>query len=164
MDKVPPSAIGERDARRQCLTTITVMNATRDPVRDTAIGVAVDCLRNLTASVARFVTMLMDTRESRETPGGFTDLPLRELAMLLGRCARVAGFSRMHDLERAIESAVDAEEALYRMLRTSSKVDMGGLAELARQWEKLDATFVGLCVEHVLDRHADGNVRRETQS
>lgn len=160
MDRFPTLALAERGAASDISSTITVLNATRDPARDAATAATVDCFRNLTASVTRFVLMLLDARGIVDKPRSFAEMTLKGLAILLVRHARAVGFARMPDLVRAVEAAAAAEEALYRVLRTSSGSDPARLNELARQWEQLDATFVGLCVEHVMQGHDGVRITR----
>lgn len=153
MDMVPTSVVGERDAIDRLSSTITVLNATRDPARDTGIAFAVDCFRNLAASVARFLLMLLDAQGIEEKPDAFADMPLKDLAALVGRHARAVRFARMIELEHVIESAGAAEQALYRLIRVFPGSEPSELQALGQQWKQLDAVFVGLCVEHVMNSH-----------
>jgi hypothetical protein len=140
--------------------TITPLKASRNPERMDAIGAVVDSFRNLHASVVRFVLMLEDARGSMTSSQAASELGLTDLLTRLEKNARALGFSRMQDLTAAIESAQTVEQERELIFSASLGADLGRLRKLAQHWERLDATFVGLCVGHVLEHHYRGRASK----
>jgi hypothetical protein len=143
--------------RHNLSVAITPLNSARDPERAEAIREVVDAFRNLRASVARFVLMLEDIRGNARSLEATTDQSLGDLLSSLEDHARALGFSRLDDLMLAIEAARSAEQQRDLVFQSSpgsgSGSDTVSLQHVARGLERLDASFVGLCVEHVLERH-----------
>jgi len=139
--------------RRDLSVAITPLNTARDPERTEAIREVVDAFRNLRASVVRFVLMLEDIRGNARTLDSTTGLPFGELLSSLEDHARALDFGRLDDLTFAIETARTAEKQRDQVFLAAPGSGTIGLQQVARSLERLDATFVGLCVEHVLERH-----------
>ena len=139
--------------RRDLSVAITPLNSARDPERTEAIREVVDAFRNLRASVARFVLMLEDIRGNARTLESTTGQPFGELLSCLENHARALDFGRLDDLTFAIETARTAEQQRDQVFLAAPGSGTIGLQQVARSLERLDATFVGLCVEHVLERH-----------
>ena len=141
--------------RHNLSVAITPLNSARDPERAEAIREVVYAFRNLRASVARFVLMLEDIRGNARSLEATTDQSLGDLLSSLEDHARALGFSRLDDLMLAIEAARSAEQQRDLVFQSSpgSGSDTVSLQHVARGLERLDASFVGLCVEHVLERH-----------
>ena len=143
--------------RHNLSVAITSLNSARDPERAEAIREVVDAFRNLRASVARFVLMLEDIRGNARSLEATTDQSLGDLLSSLEDHARALGFSPLDDLTLAIEAARSAEQQRDLVFQSSpgsgSGSDTVSLQHVARGLERLDASFVGLCVEHVLERH-----------
>ena len=139
--------------RRDLSVAITPLNTARDPERTEAIREVVDAFRNLRASVARFVLMLEDIRGNARTLESTTGQSLGELLSSLDDHARALDFGRLDDLRFAIETARTAEQQRDQVFLAAPGSGTIGLQQIARSLERLDATFVGLCVEHVLERH-----------
>ena len=148
-----PSAPACIPLRRDLSVAVTPLNSARDPERTEAIREVVDAFRNLRASVARFVLMLEDIRGNARTLESTTGQPLGELLTALEDHARALGFGRLDDLAFAIETARTAEPQRDQVYLAAPGSGTIGLQQVARSLERLDATFVGLCVEHVLERH-----------
>ena len=131
---------------------ITPLNSARNPERTEAIREVVDAFRNLRASVARFVLMLEDMRGNARSLESTTGQPLGELLSSLEVHARALDFGRLDDLTFAIETARTAEQQRDQVFLAAPGSGTASLQQVARSLERLDATFVGLCVEHVLER------------
>jgi len=139
--------------RHDLSVAITPLNSARNPERTEAIREVVDAFRNLRASVARFVLMLEDIRGNARSLESTTAQSLGDLLSSLEDHARALGFGRLDDLTFAIETARSAEQQRDLVFQASPGSGTAGLQQVARSLERLDATFVGLCVEHVLERH-----------
>jgi hypothetical protein len=138
---------------RKLSVAVTPLNSARDPERTEAIREVVDAFRNLRASVARFVLMLEDFLGEARSLEATTDQSLGDLLSSLYDQARALNFARLDDLRFAIETARSAQQQRDLVLQASPGSGTAGLQHVARSLERLDATFVGLCVEHVLERH-----------
>jgi hypothetical protein len=132
---------------------ITPLNTARDPDHTAAIREVVDAFRNLHASVARFVLMLEDLLGDARSLEATSGQTLGELLSLLYDHARALGFVRIDDLSFAIETARSAEQQRDLVFQVTPGSGTEGLQRVARGFQRLDATFVGLCVEHVLEQH-----------
>ncbi|BAN27093.1 hypothetical protein [Caballeronia insecticola] len=134
--------------------TIVVVKAARD---------LVDAHRRLHGSVLRFLSRFDDAgRAVRERPQ-----PLETLVGQLEKKARAAGFARMRELSATVQAAREAARQREWLFADSFGTDAPALQEAARALERLDATLVGLCVEHVLQttapRAAKSRARRTRQ-
>lgn len=132
---------------------ITPLNTARDPEHTVAIREVVDAFRNLHASVARFVLMLEDLLGDARSLEATTAQSLGELLSSLYDHASASGFVRIDDLRFAIETARSAEQQRDLVFQVTPGSGTEGLQRVARGFQRLDATFVGLCVEHVLEQH-----------
>ncbi|MDP9154067.1 MAG: hypothetical protein M3O74_07440 [Pseudomonadota bacterium] len=132
---------------------ITPLNTARDPGHTAAIREVVDAFRNLHASVARFVLMLEDLLGDARSLEATTGQSLGELLTSLYDHARALGFVRIDDLRLAIDTARSAEQQRDLVFQVTPGSGTEGLQRVARGFQRLDATFVGLCVEHVLEQH-----------
>jgi hypothetical protein len=148
-----------RASDRNLSSTITPLNSSHNSERTNAIGAVVDGFRNLRASVVRFILMLDDLRGGYTPRDGLADRPLSELLPLLEKNARAVNFGQIDDLMSAVETAYKAEQQRDLIFSASLGDDVVRLQEVARNWERLDAIFVGLCVEHVLEAHYRGRKR-----
>lgn len=138
---------------------ITPLNSARDSNRTEAVREVVDAFRNLRASVARFVLMLEDVLGNARSLETMTSQSLGDLLSSLYDHARALDFARLDDLRFAIDMARSAEQQRDLVFLASPGSDTASLQRVARSLERLDATFVGLCVEHVLERHYRGHVQ-----
>ena len=135
--------------------TIITVKAARDHERAESIRDLVDAHRRLQGSVLRFLSLFVARAEPQ---------PLEALVGLLEKKARAAGFARMRELSAAVQAAREAARQREWLFSDSFGTDAPALREAARALERLDATLVGLCVEHVLHksapRVAKGRTRR----
>ncbi|SAL45603.1 hypothetical protein AWB71_02451 [Caballeronia peredens] len=136
--------------------TIVVVKAARDHERAESIRDLVDAHRRLQGSVLRFLSLFDDARRGagRERPQ-----PLETLVGQLEKKARAAGFARMRELSAAVQAAREAARQREWLFSDSFGIDSPALCEAARGLERLDATLVGLCVEHVLQTTAPRAVK-----
>ncbi|WP_438392107.1 hypothetical protein [Caballeronia sp. DA-9] len=132
---------------------ITPLNTARDPEHTAAIREVVDAFRNLHASVARFVLMLEDLLGDARSLEATTGQSLGELLSVLYEHAQAFGFVRLDDLRFAIETARSAEQQRDLVFQIMPGSGTESLQRVAASFQRLDATFVGLCVEHVLEQH-----------
>jgi hypothetical protein len=103
--------------------------------------------------VFRFVLMLMDAQGTGSSIEPDEHRSLDALLSALLARARSAGFARMPELSLAIQSARTAERRRDIIFSHSSIGDAAAMKQTADELERLDATFVGLCVEHVLETY-----------
>jgi hypothetical protein len=150
---IPPRAAAHVSIPHNLSVAITPLNSARDPERTEAIREVVDAFRNLRASVARFVLMLEDVLGNARSLETTTEQSLGDLLSSLYDLACALNFDRLDDLRVAIETARSAEQQRYLVFQASPGSGAASLQQVARGFERLDATFVGLCVEHVLERH-----------
>ena len=140
--------------------TIITVKAARDHERTESIREFVDAHRRLQGSVLRFLSLFDDGR------GGVArneTQPLETLVGLLETKARAAGFARMSELGQAVHQARAAARQRELLFFDSFGADVPALREAARALERLDATLVGLCVEHVLRANAPRALRSRTR-
>ncbi len=149
----PPCAAAPVSIAHNLSGVITPMNSARDPERSEAIREVIDAFRNLRASVARFVLMLEDVLGNARSLEATTEQSLGELLTSLYDHACALNFYRLDELRVAIETARSAEQERYLVFQASPGSGVASLQQVARGFERLDATFVGLCVEHVLEQH-----------
>ncbi|SAK84576.1 hypothetical protein AWB79_05791 [Caballeronia hypogeia] len=128
--------------------TITTLKAARDHGRAESIRDLVDAHRRLQSSVLRFLSLFDDGRTRHEARS------LDALVGLLQKKARAAGFARMPELNAAVLAARAAARQREALFCDSFATDAPALRDAARELERLDATLVGLCVEHVMRANA----------
>jgi hypothetical protein len=121
--------------------------------RDTAAAVSeiVDAFRQLRGSVVRFVRML-DTPPAGvvlATPAASFD----ELLIRLMQRAKAKGFVPLSDLASLVDSARSANERKDMIFEDVTAQDTAALNTMAEEIRALDASLVGLCVEHALLLH-----------
>ncbi|WP_321799531.1 hypothetical protein [Caballeronia sp. J97] len=127
--------------------TIITVNAARDHDRAESIRDLVDAHRRLQGSVLRFLSLFDDRRVNVARSAPQT---LEALVGMLEKKARSAGFGRMRELSAAVQEARVAARQREWLFFDSFGTDVPALRDAARALERLDATLVGLCVEHVL--------------
>ena len=135
-------------------TMITAVKAAPDRGRAELIRDVVDAFRRLYGSVLRFVQMFADGQGSFPSAGTSGSHAFNQLLSLLAEQGKAAGFSRFYELRTAIEEARLAEQLRDAIFSDAQSNDHAALRRVAAELERLDATFVGLCVEHVLEQHA----------
>jgi hypothetical protein len=135
-------------------TTITALKSATDRGRAELIRDVVDAFRRLYGSVLRFVQMFADGQGSFLAAGKSGSHSFSQLLAVLGEQAKTSKFGRLDELRAAIEEARSAEQLRDAIFSDTYSNDHVALRKVAVALERLDATFVGLCVEHVLERHA----------
>jgi hypothetical protein len=133
---------------RDFSATITALKSAPDRARAEMIRDVVDAFRRLHGSVQRFVVMLGDP------PSVSGALPFNRLLSVLAEQGKLTGFKRLHELKSAIKEARSAERLRDAIFSDAYSDNPAALREVAAQLDRLDATFVGLCVEHVMEEHA----------
>jgi hypothetical protein len=106
------------------------------------------------SSVLRFVQMFADGQGGFPSAGTSGSQSFNRLLSLLVEQGKAAGFRRFYELRTAIEEARSAEQLRDAIFSDAHSNDHAALRRAAAELERLDATFVGLCVEHVLEQHA----------
>jgi hypothetical protein len=104
--------------------------------------------------VLRFVQMFAVGQGSFPSAGASGSHSFNQLLSLLTEQGKAAGFGRFYELRTAIEEARSAEQLRDAIFSDAHSNDHAALRRAAAELERLDATFVGLCVEHVLEQHA----------
>ena len=135
-------------------TTITALKSATDRGRAELIRDVVDAFRRLYGSVLRFVQMFADGQDSVVSAGSSDSHSFSQLLARLAEQGKASHFSRLDELRAAIEEARSAEQLRDAIFSDACSNDHAALRKAAAALERLDATFVGLCVEHVLEQHA----------
>ena len=135
-------------------TTITALKSATDRGRAELIRDVVDAFRRLYGSVLRFVQMFADGQGSFLSAGSSGSHSFSQLLAILAEQGKASHFGRLDELKAAIEEARSAEQLRDAIFSDAYSNDRAALRKVAAALERLDATFVGLCVEHVLEQHA----------
>lgn len=135
-------------------TTITALKVAPDRGRAELIRDVVDAFRRLYGSVLRFVQMFADRQGSFPSAGASGSPSFNQLLSILAEQGKAAGFRRFSELRTAVEEARSAEQLRDAIFSDAHSNNHAALRKAAAELERLDATFVGLCVEHVLEQHA----------
>lgn len=135
-------------------TTITALKSATDRGRAELIRDVVDAFRRLYGSVLRFVQMFADGQGSFLSAGSSGSHSFSQLLAILAEQGKANHFRRLDELRAAIEEARSAEQLRDAIFSDAYSNDRAALRKVAAALERLDATFVGLCVEHVLEQHA----------
>jgi predicted butyrate kinase (DUF1464 family) len=138
------------DALSGKISTLKPMSA---DVRAQQIRDVVDAFRRLHSSVTRFVQMFAATRDAALAAEGLSSASLRELLSMLGNEAQAARFARLRELKIAIRQARVLERTRDAVFSESFSTNPTAMRETVTALERVDAILVGLCVEHVLERH-----------
>jgi hypothetical protein len=143
-----------RKAQTDALSTkISTLKPLSGDVRAQQIRDVVDGFRRLRSSVTRFVQMFAATRNSALAADGLSSASLRELLGMLASEAQAARFARLRELKIAIRQARVLERTRDAVFSESFSTDPTAMRETVTALERVDAILVGLCVEHVLERH-----------
>jgi hypothetical protein len=134
------------------VSTITALKPASDLVRAELIRDVVDAFRRLQNSVVRFVRMFAEVGDG-QLASGVDALALHDLLSILARQAEAARFERMRELRAAIKDARLAGQRRDVIFSASLSLNAEAMNKVVNEFDRLDATFVGLCVEHVLNRH-----------
>ena len=143
-----------RDAQTDALSgKISTLKSSSADMRAQQIRDVVDAFRRLRGSVERFVQMFASGREAAVPASDLASASLRELLSMLASEAQVARFSRLRELKLAIRQARVLERTRDAVFSESFSTDPNAMGETVTALERVDAILVGLCVEHVLERH-----------
>lgn len=134
------------------VSTITALKPASDLERAELIRDVVDAFRRLQNSVLRFVQMFAEDGDAQPASGADA-LALHGLLSILARQAEAAGFERLRELRVAIRNARSAAQRRDVIFSASLSLKAEAMNNVVNEFDRLDATFVGLCVEHVLNRH-----------
>lgn len=134
--------------------TLTAVKSASDRGRAELIRDVVDAFRRLYGSVLRFVLMFADDQVNFASVGTSGSHSLNQLLSILGEQAKLAGFIRLRDLKAVIEEARRAEQLRDAIFSDAFSNDGAALRKVVAELERLDASFVRLCVGHVLEQHA----------
>ncbi len=139
----PPGVVAAR---------ITTLRPVSGDGRAELIRDVVDGFRRLCDSVVRFILLFTDDDSAlvQRQPGARS---LSGLLSMLASEAQAARFDRMRELRRAIRDARRLEKTRDAVFSESFSHDQAAMREAAAELERVDAILVGLCVEHVLERH-----------
>ncbi|MBN3757062.1 hypothetical protein G3N95_29260 [Paraburkholderia sp. Tr-20389] len=143
-----------RDAPKDALSKkISTLKPVSDDVRAQQIRDVVDGFRRLHSSVTRFVQMFAAARSAPPPADRLSSATLRELLAMLASEAQAARFARLRELKIAIRQARLLERTRDAVFSESFSTDPTAMRETVTALERVDAILVGLCVEHVLERH-----------
>jgi hypothetical protein len=152
--RVPERQTGLGAGERDYSATIQPLKTTPDHERAELIRAVVDAYRRLQDSVRRFLLMLTDALPGVRPGEALASASFDDSLTLLAQHAKAVGFGRLIELTEAIEAARSAEERRNVVFSSGSSHDAAALCAAAATLERLDALFVGLCVDHVLETHS----------
>jgi hypothetical protein len=132
--------------------TITTLRPTTGRERAELIRDVIDAFRRLRNSIERFNRMLAHGGGAEAVQGGAS---LQPLLAALSRRVDLARFARLRELKRAIRDARRLDKTRDALFSDAFCLDTEALRRTVAELERLDAAFVGLGVEHVLDQHAN---------
>lgn len=135
-------------------STLVAVKSASERGRAESIRDVVDAYRRLYGSVQRFVLMLTGDQLNFASVGTSGSHSLNQLLSILADQASVSAFVRLSDLKTAIEAARSAEQLRDAIFSDAFSTDLAALRRVVTELERLDAAFVGLCVGHVLEQHA----------
>lgn len=110
----------------------------------------IDAFRRLRNSIERFDQMLAQGDAPTAQPGA----SLQPLLLALSKRVDSARFARQRELKRAIRDARRLDKTRDALFSDAFCLDTDALRRTVGELERLDALFVGLGVEHVLEQHA----------
>ena len=145
--------MGKPDAPAGALAAhISTMKPSSGYDRAALLRDVIDGFVRLRNSVLRFV-LLFTSDATAPRADETAAASLRGLLALLASEAQAAQFDRMRELKRAIRDARALEKTRDAVFSESFSNDPVALQATAAELERVDALLVGLCVEHVLERH-----------
>jgi hypothetical protein len=120
-----------------------------------AVNEVVGAFRQLRGSIVRFMSMLDDVAPTpvSAVPSAASAASLEGLLAHLVQQARVVRFGRVRELVSAARSARSVERRKDLIFEDLTPRDVVTLQRVAEQIRQLDARFVSLCVDHVLEHH-----------
>ncbi|MGN7984877.1 hypothetical protein [Burkholderia sp. 22313] len=153
MPRTPTSRAPLHVARAQTLTLtptrkISALRPLPSDDRAQQVTDVVDAYRRLRGSVMRFIRVF-----SAASDDTLSTLSLRDLLAMLEHDARAARFTRLADLDRAIGLARGLERTRDDVFSDAFSNDPAAMHDAVAALERADVLLVGLCVEHVIERH-----------
>ncbi|GAB2916763.1 hypothetical protein GCM10027093_64120 [Paraburkholderia jirisanensis] len=146
--------MGKPDAPASALAAhISTMKPSSGYDRAALLRDVIDGFVRLRNSVLRFVQLFTSDASAPRAHEMAAAASLRGLLSLLASEAQAAQFDRMRELKRAIRDARSLEKTRDAVFSESFSNDPVALQAAAAELERVDALLVGLCVEHVLERH-----------
>ncbi|SAK54437.1 hypothetical protein AWB81_01255 [Caballeronia arationis] len=152
--RVPERRTGIGTSERDYTATIVPLKTTPDHERAELIRAVVDAYGRLQDSVRRFLLMLADALADVRPGEALASASFDDLLTLLARHAKAVSFGRIVELTEAIDEARSAEARRNVVFSSAFSHDAAALRAAAAMLERLDAVFVGLCVDHVLKAHS----------
>ncbi|HEY4803746.1 MAG TPA: hypothetical protein VIH96_14135, partial [Paraburkholderia sp.] len=138
--------------------TITTLRPASGRERAELIRDVIDAFRRLRNSIERFNRMLAHgSHGSHHGDGEAAQVgaSLQPLLAALSRHVDLARFARQRELKRAIRDARRLDKTRDALFGDAFCLDTEALRRTVAELERLDAAFVGLGVEHVLEQHAN---------
>jgi hypothetical protein len=139
-----------RAATDDYAASISILRGSIDPQRTEQISAVIGAYGRLQDSVRRFLLLLATTRGAASPITGSFD----DLLTALEEHACAVGFARMQELEDVIDAARMAERERDIVFAMPWSDHAASLREAAATLERLDKTFVGLCVDYVMRANA----------
>jgi hypothetical protein len=137
--------------------SITTLRATSGRERAELIRDVIDAFRRLRNSIERFNRMLAHGSGAETAQAGTS---LQPLLAALSKRVDLARFARLRELKRAIRDARRLDKTRDALFSDAFCLDTEALRRAVAELERLDAAFVGLGVEHVLEQHASAAAAR----
>ncbi|WP_185640681.1 hypothetical protein [Burkholderia sp. Bp9142] len=147
-DRAPPRTVRAKTPTSTLPRNISTLRPVPSDGRAQQVTDVVDAFRRLRGSVMRFIRVF-----SAATDDTLSALSLRDLLARLARDARAARFTRLSDLERAIGLARGLERTRDDVFSDAFSNDPAAMRDAVAALERVDVLLVGLCVEHVIERH-----------
>ncbi|MBB3261723.1 hypothetical protein F4827_006653 [Paraburkholderia bannensis] len=133
------------------VSTITALRPASGHERAELISDLIDAFRRLRNSIERFNRMLAHGEDADAAQAAAS---LQPLLATLSRRIGPSCFAKERELKRAIRDARRLDKIRNALFSDAFCLDTEALRCTVAELERLDATFVGLGVEHVLAQHA----------
>lgn len=140
---------------------ITTLRAPLEYERAELIRDVVDAFRRLRDSIERFDRLLARGSGARAARAGAS---LQPLLAAVSRHVDLVSLARQRELRRAIRDARRVDKTRDALFGDAFCLDAEALRHAVAELGRLDATFVGLGVEHVLEQHALASLSPDLRS
>lgn len=138
--------------------SITTLRPASGHERAELIRDVIDAFRRLRNSIERFDRMLAQgggVQSVQSVQSAQAGASLQPLLAALSRRGGLARFTRQRELKRAIRDARRLDKTRDALFSDVLSLDTEALRRTVGELDRLDASFVGLGVEHVLEQHAN---------
>ncbi|CAG9265987.1 hypothetical protein [Paraburkholderia unamae] len=135
--------------------SITTLRPASGHERAELIRDVIDAFRRLRNSIERFDRMLAQGGGAQSVQAAQAGASLQPLLAALSRRGGLARFTRQRELKRAIRDARRLDKTRDALFSDVLSLDTEALRRTVGELDRLDASFVGLGVEHVLEQHAN---------